>query len=86
MSIGERPIPPSVATRAGLRLPPQAARTFGPPRTRACRMDQSREAHLAARPLHSPEPRTRTGFLGRHEAEGLPSGQAAYLPELTARR
>jgi hypothetical protein len=31
--------------------PPQAARATGPP----SRMDQSREAHLAAWPLHSPE-------------------------------
>jgi hypothetical protein len=38
-----------------MRLPPQAARTEGPPRTRPRRMDQSREAHLAARQLHSPE-------------------------------
>jgi hypothetical protein len=38
-----------------LRQPPQAARTESPPRTRTRRMDQSREAHFAARPHHSPE-------------------------------
>ena len=38
-----------------LRSPPQAARTAGPPRMRACRMDQSREALLAAGTLHSPK-------------------------------
>ena len=39
--------------QARLRLPPQSARTAGPPRTRPRRMDPSREAH-PARPLHSP--------------------------------
>jgi hypothetical protein len=38
-----------------LGSPPQAARTYGPPRSRPRCMDQSREAHHPARPLHSPE-------------------------------
>ena len=38
-----------------LRLPPKAARTAGPPRTRTGPMHQSREAHRSARPHHSPE-------------------------------
>ena len=38
----------------------QAARAEGPPGTRPRRMDQSREAHRSARPLHSPE-----GGIGR---------------------
>jgi hypothetical protein len=41
--------------KVGIGLPPQAARTAGPPRTRPGRLNQSREAHLAARPLPSPE-------------------------------
>jgi hypothetical protein len=37
-----------------LRLPPQAARTEGPPRIAAAPTEQSREAHRSARPHHSP--------------------------------
>jgi hypothetical protein len=36
-------------------LPPQAARTEGPPKGADAPMHQSREAHHPARPLHSPE-------------------------------
>jgi hypothetical protein len=43
-----------VATRAGLRLPPQAARTEGPPKGADAPLNQSREAHHPAWPLHSP--------------------------------
>jgi hypothetical protein len=50
VEVGDR-----VVVESELRLPPKAARTEGPPRTRACRMDQSREAHLAAGALQSPE-------------------------------
>src|SRR5215211_2620917 len=46
---------PCVATRAGLRLPPQAAQAEGLPEGADAPLNQSREAHLAARPLHSPE-------------------------------
>jgi hypothetical protein len=35
-------------------LPPQAAQAEGLPKGAAAPMDQSREALLAARPLHSP--------------------------------
>jgi transposase InsO family protein len=38
-----------------LRLPPKTARTAGPPEGAAAPMDQSREAHRSARPLHPPE-------------------------------
>jgi hypothetical protein len=38
-----------------LGLPPKAARTVGPLEGVDAPMNQSREAHLAARPLHSPE-------------------------------
>jgi hypothetical protein len=38
-----------------LRLPPKAARTVGPPNGADAPMNQSREALLAAWPLHSPE-------------------------------
>jgi hypothetical protein len=38
-----------------LRLPPEAAMAEGPPKNPAAPMDQSREAHHPARPLHSPE-------------------------------
>lgn len=38
-----------------LRLPPQAARTVGPPNGADAPMNQWREAHHPARPLHSPE-------------------------------
>jgi hypothetical protein len=38
-----------------LGLPPEAARTAGPPEGAVAPMGQSREALLAARPLHSPE-------------------------------
>jgi hypothetical protein len=38
-----------------LRLPPQAARTVGPPEGAAAPLNQSREAHHPARPLQSPE-------------------------------
>jgi len=46
---------PYVATRAGLRSPPQATPAAGRPKARPRHMDQSREVHLAARPHHSPE-------------------------------
>ena len=36
-------------------MPPEAARAEGTPRTRPHRIDQSREAHHSARPLHSPK-------------------------------
>jgi hypothetical protein len=36
-------------------MPPQAARTAGPPEGADAPMNQSREAHHSARPLHSPE-------------------------------
>jgi hypothetical protein len=36
-------------------MPPQAARAEGTPKIAAVPLNQSREAHLAARPLHSPE-------------------------------
>jgi hypothetical protein len=52
-----------------MRLPPKASRTEGPPRTRSRRINQSREAHRAARPLHSPEGK------GRPVAESWPSLQ-----------
>ena len=46
----------TLSTNQGrLRMPPQAARAIGPPRSRPCRMDQSREAHRLARSLLSPE-------------------------------
>ena len=38
-----------------LRLPPKAARTVGPPNGADAPLNQSREALLAAWPLHSPE-------------------------------
>jgi hypothetical protein len=38
--------------QSGLKLPPQAARTEGPPKIAAAPMEQSREAHRSARPLH----------------------------------
>ena len=38
-----------------LRLPPKAARTEGPPEGADAPLNQPREAHLAAWPLHSPE-------------------------------
>jgi hypothetical protein len=38
-----------------LGLPLKAARTEGPPKIAAAPLGQSREALLAARPLHSPE-------------------------------
>jgi hypothetical protein len=38
-----------------LRLPPKAAPAVGRPEGADASMNQSREAHLAARPLHSPE-------------------------------
>jgi hypothetical protein len=41
-------------SKGRLRLPPEAARTAGPPRTRTGRMNQSREAHHSAWPIHSP--------------------------------
>jgi hypothetical protein len=41
-----------------LRLPPQAVRTEGPPKGADAPMNQSREAHHTARPLHSPEGNT----------------------------
>jgi hypothetical protein len=47
-------IPPCVGDQVRLGLPQAAAPAEGPPRTRACRMDQSREAHHSARPHHSP--------------------------------
>jgi hypothetical protein len=37
------------------RLPPEAARTAGPPEGADAPLNQSREAHRSARPLHSPE-------------------------------
>jgi hypothetical protein len=36
-------------------MPPQAARAEGPPKDADAPLNQSREAHHAARPLHSPE-------------------------------
>jgi hypothetical protein len=45
---------PSVATRAGLRLLPQAARTAVRQERGRAAWDQSREAHHPARPHHSP--------------------------------
>jgi hypothetical protein len=41
--------------QGGLRLPPKAARAEGLPEGADAPIDQSREALLAARPLHSPE-------------------------------
>ena len=41
--------------QGGLRLPPKAARTAGPLEGADAPVNQSREAHLAARPLHSPK-------------------------------
>jgi hypothetical protein len=38
-----------------LRLPPKAALAEGQPKGAAAPMNQSREAHHPARPLHSPE-------------------------------
>jgi hypothetical protein len=48
-----------------LGVPPQAARTEGPPQTRPRRMDQSREAHHPARPHQSPE-----GAMSPHDGLG----------------
>jgi hypothetical protein len=41
--------------QGGLSLPPKAARAEGLPEGADAPIDQSREALLAARPLHSPE-------------------------------
>jgi hypothetical protein len=46
-------LPLWVAMRSAL-MPPQAARTEGPPRTRPRRSITPREAHHSARPLYSP--------------------------------
>jgi hypothetical protein len=43
------------ANRVRLRFPPHAAPGQGPAKGADAPMHQSREAHLAARPLHSPE-------------------------------
>jgi hypothetical protein len=39
----------------GIYLPPKAAQAEGLPEGADAPVNQSREAHLAARPLHSPE-------------------------------
>jgi hypothetical protein len=51
-----------------LRLPPQAARTAGPPSSRPRRMGRSREAHHPAQPYHFPEGghRPAVADLGRY--------------------
>jgi hypothetical protein len=64
-----------------LRLPPKAARAEGPPRSRPRRIDQSREALYAARPLHSPEEAARRlpGIRVRRELLD-PAGSARPSP------
>src|SRR5512132_1160991 len=52
-----------------LRLPPEATRTVGPPRGAATLLKQSREAHLAARPLH-PEGGLHSQWPDRRRGEG----------------
>jgi hypothetical protein len=79
-----------------LGLSPEAARTERSAKNASAGMNQSREAHLAARPLHSPkEPCTRRRFRTRHDtvdltttfaAKGLPSGQAALTSQATLSR
>src|SRR4029453_18796119 len=57
--------------RAG--LPPEAARTEGPPEGAASPVNQSREAHHPARPLHSPR--------GGHAFAGAPLGTQGIATE-----
>jgi hypothetical protein len=53
-----------------LEMPPQAARTVGPPEGADAPLNQSREAHHAARPLHSPE--------GAYALRGIGTGIKAW--------
>jgi hypothetical protein len=57
-----------------LRLPPQAARTVGPPEGADAPLHQSLEAHHPARPLHSPEGATLYSPAGWAAGLGRPSG------------
>jgi hypothetical protein len=64
-----------------LRWPPQAARTAGPPEGAAAPMNQSREAHRSAWPLHSPEGGwSAAGFAADQPHEGH------HQPERRSRR
>jgi hypothetical protein len=55
-----------------LRLPPSAARTEGPPRIADAPIDQSREAHHPAWPLHSPLGDVTWTDAGTRERRGTP--------------
>jgi hypothetical protein len=71
--------PRSVATGRSL-MPPKAARAVGPPEGAAAPMNQSRQAHHSAQPLHVPrgiQPRT----LRTH---GRPVHEATRRPPVTA--
>ena len=71
-----RAAPPGVATRPGLRLPPQAARTEGPPRTRP-RRSINRAKHTT-RPGRSIPPR---GIQPRTvRTHGRPSMKRPAIP------
>jgi hypothetical protein len=65
-----------------LEMPLQAARTVGPPEGADAPLNQSREAHHAARPLHSPEglmPSEASEPASRRGDEG--TGGASRLPQ-----
>jgi hypothetical protein len=55
----------------GICMPPQAAQAEGLPEGADAPMNQSREAHLAARPLHSPKGgQSAAGFAADWPPEG----------------
>jgi hypothetical protein len=71
----QRAVPCDTALRGNqdrLRLPPKAAPAEGRPKGADAPMNQSREAHLAAWPLHSPHGAMASRGQSRGQREGTP--------------